>query len=83
MSITCSMQIPANQFQKFHEILVETNGRYIKHNPYMIVGTNKWKVEFEFGDYKKHSELWDEYIAECEQAKPLTWFQQLNSIFKA
>lgn len=82
MSITCSMQIPANQFQRFHEILKETNGRYINHNPYMIVGTNKWKVNFEFGDYEKHSELWDSYLQSFEESKPLSLMQQLKSLFK-
>lgn len=57
MSITCSMKIPFNKLATFHEILVITNGRYLKNNYYSEY-TDEVYVYFEYGDYEKFHELW-------------------------
>jgi hypothetical protein len=64
MSIKVTQMIDRKHMQRFHEILCDTDGRYLR-DP-MVIG-ERVSVQVEMGDYVRFNELWARVVTPIKE----------------
>lgn len=65
--------IPVARMGRFHEILLATDGRYLR-NPLLIGET--YQVDYEPGNYAEQSVLWQRYITPIREVRRDQWWRR-------
>lgn len=70
-----NMPVPKSKMDQFIEILNATGGRFVR-NPTLNQNTSEYRCDFEPGDYKKQSEMWNTIITPIVEKRSDQWWRK-------